>query len=136
MDDKSLYAAILGLKEPWGIERVELRLAEGEVHVWVALPPKTLWVCPECHAPAPIHDHRERQWRHLDTGQYRTLVHARIPRLACPTHGTRQLLELIRFGGDPMVGAERSLHDAEESSTVSSRISAAADRTRAQGPHA
>jgi transposase len=91
MDDKSLYAAILGLKEPWGVERVELRLAEGEVHVWVALPPKTLWVCPECHAPAPIHDHRERQWRHLDTCQYRTLVHARIPRLACPTHGTRQL---------------------------------------------
>jgi transposase len=91
MDDKSLYAAILGLKDPWGVEKVELRLGDGEVHVWVALPPDTRWVCPDCLAGAPIHDHRERQWRHLDTCQYRTLVHARIPRLSCPTHGIRQV---------------------------------------------
>lgn len=91
MDDKSLYAAILGVTEPWGVEKVELRLAAGEVHVWVALPPATLWVCPDCHAAAPMHDHRERVWRHLDTCQYRTLVHARVPRLRCPTHGTRQV---------------------------------------------
>jgi transposase len=91
MDDKSLYAAILGLKEPWGVDKVELRLNDGEVHVWVALPTDTLWVCPECLAAAPIHDHRERQWRHLDTCQYRTLVHARLPRLSCPTHGIRQV---------------------------------------------
>ncbi len=91
MDDKSLYAAILGLKEPWGVEKVELRLGAGEVHIWVALPTDTRWVCPECLAAAPIHDHRERQWRHLDTCQYRTLVHARVPRLSCPTHGIRQV---------------------------------------------
>lgn len=91
MDDKSLYAAILGVKEPWAVEKVDLRLTAGEVHVWVALPADTRWVCPECLAAAPIHDHRERVWRHLDTCQYRTLVHARVPRLACPTHGTRQL---------------------------------------------
>ncbi len=91
MDDKSLYAAILGLTEPWGVEKVELRLGDGEVHVWVALPKDTLWVCPECLAAAPIHDHRDREWRHLDTCQYRTLVHARVPRLSCPTHGIRQV---------------------------------------------
>ena len=91
MDDTSLYAAILGVKEPWSVEHVELRLAAGEVHIRVALPRDTLWVCPECHAAAPIHDHRERVWRHLDTCQYRTLVHARVTRLACPTHGTRQI---------------------------------------------
>jgi len=91
VDDKSLYAAILGVKEPWGVDKVELRLAHGEVHIWVALPPDTLWVCPECLAAAPIHDHREREWRHLDTCQYRTLVHARVPRLTCPTHGIRQV---------------------------------------------
>jgi hypothetical protein len=80
------------LKDPWGVEKVELRLAEGEVHIRVALLPKaTLWVCPECLAAAPIHDHRDRMWRHLDTCQYRTLVHARVPRLNCPTHGIRQV---------------------------------------------
>ena len=60
MDDKKLYAAILGLTEPWGVEVVELKLSEGEVHVRVALPPKTLWVCPDCLEHAPIHDHQGR----------------------------------------------------------------------------
>jgi transposase len=91
MDDKSLYAKLLGLTAPWGVEKVELRLAEGEVHVWVSLPPKELWVCPDCLERAPIHDHRERIWRHLDTFQYRTLLHARVPRLNCPTHGVKQI---------------------------------------------
>jgi transposase len=91
VDDRSLYAAILGVKDPWGVEKIELRLENGEVHIWVTLPPDTVWVCPDCLAAAPIHDHRERVWRHLDTCQYRTLVHARIPRLDCPTHGIRQV---------------------------------------------
>jgi hypothetical protein len=29
VDDKSLYAVILGVKEPWSVEKVELRLAQG-----------------------------------------------------------------------------------------------------------
>jgi transposase len=86
-----LYEAVLGLKAPWSIERVETQLQAGEVHVWVALPTNTLWVCPECGAAAPIHDHQERSWRHLDTCQFHTIVHARVPRLKCPTHGIRQL---------------------------------------------
>lgn len=86
-----LYTAVLGLKSPWSIDRVETELAAGEVHVWVALPPNTRWVCPTCLAPAPIHDHQDRSWRHLDTCQFHTIVHARVPRLNCPTHGIRQL---------------------------------------------
>jgi transposase len=91
MDDKTLYAQLLGLLPPWGVEKVELKLSEGDVHVWVALPAKELWVCPECLERAPIHDHRERTWRHLDTFQYRTILHARVPRLNCPNHGVKQI---------------------------------------------
>ncbi|OFV80017.1 MAG: hypothetical protein A2W26_01410 [Acidobacteria bacterium RBG_16_64_8] len=91
MDDRSLYAALLGLKKPWAVDRVELQREAGEVHVWVALPSRTRWVCPECLAAAPIHDHQERSWRHLDTCQFRTWIHARVPRLNCPTHGIKQL---------------------------------------------
>jgi transposase len=87
----SLYAAVLGLSSPWSVERVETKLDSGEVHVTVALPANTRWVCPECHAEAPIHDHQDRSWRHLDTCQFHTIVHARVPRLKCPTHGVRQL---------------------------------------------
>lgn len=91
MDDKTLYAKLLGLTAPWGVEHVELKLAQGEVHITVALPPEELWVCPDCLERAPIHDHRDRTWRHLDTFQYKTFLHARIPRLECPNHGVKQL---------------------------------------------
>ena len=86
-----LYEAVLGLSAPWSIAQVETKLDAGEVHVTVALPVNTRWVCPECHAEAPIHDHQERSWRHLDTCQFHTIVHARVPRLKCPAHGIRQL---------------------------------------------
>jgi transposase len=90
-DSRTLYATLLGITEPWGVELVEMKQQAGEVHVTVALPGNTRWVCPECHAAAPIHDHQDRTWRHLDTCQFKTLVHARVPRLNCPTHGIRQL---------------------------------------------
>lgn len=90
-DSGSLYAALLGLKAPWAIEDVEMKPEAGEVHIRVALPQGERWVCPECLAEAPIHDHQDRTWRHLDTCQFKTLVHARVPRLKCPTHGIRQL---------------------------------------------
>ena len=48
-------------------------------------------MCPECGEAAPIHDHKERRWRHLDTCQYRTILHARVPRLSCPKHGIKQV---------------------------------------------
>jgi transposase len=91
IDSRTLYATLLGLKAPWEITDVEMKQPPGEVHIRVALPEGTLWVCPECGSAAPIHDHQERRWRHLDTCQFPTIVHARVPRLQCPTHGIKQL---------------------------------------------
>ena len=91
IDGRTLYATLLGLKAPWEITDVELKQPPGEVHIRVALPQDTFWVCPQCNSAAPIHDHQERRWRHLDTCQYPTVVHARVPRLNCPTHGVKQL---------------------------------------------
>lgn len=88
---KALYRTILGLTDPWEIAEVELKLQEKEVHVRVAVAKETPWGCPECQERISIHDHRERRWRHLDTCQLRTIVHARIPRLRCPKHGVRQV---------------------------------------------
>jgi transposase len=37
-----------------------------------------------------LYDHQaERRWRHLDTCQYRTILHAKVPRSDCPEHGPR-----------------------------------------------
>jgi transposase len=91
MRDKDLYQTLLGLSDPWYVDRVELRLQQHEVHVWVE-DGEHSWLCPECMVVCPLYDHsEERMWRHLDTMQYTTLVHARPPRVSCDEHGVRQV---------------------------------------------
>jgi transposase len=88
MQDRQLYQQILGIVSPWFVERVELKLREGEVHVYLGHEPRARWSCPECGGECPRHDHvPERTWRHLDTCQYRTVVHAAVPRTCCAQHG-------------------------------------------------
>jgi transposase len=88
MRDTELYRHVLGLESPWEVSRVELS-AEGErIDVWVDHPRGTRWKCPECDAMLPTYDHAdEREWRHLDTCQFLTYLHARTPRVDCPEHG-------------------------------------------------
>jgi transposase len=88
MDDKRLYQQILGLGEPWVVDRVELDLAEGRVDVFVTHSATATWRCPHCLKVCALHDHAaERSWRHLDTCQLRTFLHARTPRVDCDEHG-------------------------------------------------
>ena len=90
MQDRELYRQILGIEAPWLVERVELKLAEGEVHVYLEHREIASWPCPECGAGCQLYDHQEeRRWRHLDTCQYQTILHARPPRTKCGEHGVR-----------------------------------------------
>jgi transposase len=89
MHDVDLYARLLGLDKPWKVSNVELKLEELEVHVYVEHGDHA-WRCPECEAECPLYDHnQERTWRHLDTMQYVTLLHAMPPRVRCETHGVK-----------------------------------------------
>ena len=90
MQDHELYRRILGIEAPWQVERVELQLQQGEVHVYLAHQNNPEWACAECGALGPLYDHQpEREWRHLDTCQYRTILHAAPPRTQCSEHGVR-----------------------------------------------
>lgn len=90
MQDHQLYQQILGISSPWHVEQVELKPEEAEVHVYLGHADRFDWKCPECGADCPLHDHQpERVWRHLDTCQYRTLLHAEVPRTVCAEHGVR-----------------------------------------------
>lgn len=72
------------------MERVELKLEQGEVHLYLAHTEGTRWKCPECGTEWGLYDHQpERSWRHLDTCQYKTIVHAEPPRSNCEKHGPR-----------------------------------------------
>lgn len=88
MQDHKLYEQILGIQSPWYVDRVELKLEYGQVHVHLNHDGGAVWQCPECGQTCPLHDHTDsRTWRHLDTCQYQTLLHAATPRTNCPEHG-------------------------------------------------
>jgi transposase len=90
MQDRELYRQILGIDTPWFVEGVELKLEEGEVHVHLGHQEVAGWPCPECGADCRLYDHQsERRWRHLDTCQYQTILHAKPPRIECGEHGVR-----------------------------------------------
>ena len=92
MQDTALYQYLLGLNSPWTVSRVELNVKRQCVEVWAAHPEGALWACPKCAQELPLYDHaEERTWRHLDSCQYETHLHARIPRVQCGEHGVVQV---------------------------------------------
>jgi transposase len=90
MQDCELYRRILGIEAPWYVDSVELKLEVGEIHVRLAHHEMIDWPCSECGTACKLYDHQpERQWRHLDTCQYQTILHAEPPRSECSNHGVR-----------------------------------------------
>ncbi len=78
MRDRDLYARILGLSEPWHVSDVHLDPKAGTVDVFVEH--RGQCRCPTCGKACPGYDVRRRQWRHLDTCRFRTILTADVPR--------------------------------------------------------
>jgi len=92
MKDTELYRYVLGLEEPWDVERVKLDVLNQRIDVWAVHSEGMRWPCPECGEMLSIYDHTlERVWRHLDTCQFKTFLHARVPRVKCQDHGVKQV---------------------------------------------
>jgi transposase len=70
--------------------RGRTKTESGEVHVYLRHHDMIQWPCPECGAACKLYDHQpERQWRHLDTCQFQTILHAAPRRSECSEHGVR-----------------------------------------------
>ena len=82
-----MYEQLLGLESPWRVQDVDLQLALGQVVIHVEADSQT-WACPLCQTRMHVHDYSEREWRHLDTCQFKTIIRARVPRVQCKEHGT------------------------------------------------
>jgi transposase len=62
------------------------------VEVYLSHDRGTRFACPKCRQACPVYDHlAERQWRHLDSCHFRTVLHAQPPRIECPQDGVRQV---------------------------------------------
>lgn len=92
MESVELYRQLLGLRAPWTVDRVELDVAKQHVEVHVGHTAGQRFSCPECGKELAVYDHTaERVWRHLDSCQFLTYLHAKPPRVSCPEHGVRQV---------------------------------------------
>jgi transposase len=92
MHDTELYRHLLGLESPWTVARVEVSVKGQRIDVWAQHAENARWACPECKTQLALYDHaEERSWRHLDSCQFQTFLHAKVPRIDCPTHGVRQV---------------------------------------------
>lgn len=87
MADKELLTALLHLREPWYIARIDVEVAKEEAHVTVSHHHGRL-PCPACGQACLVEDHSdERIIRHLDLWQAKTFIHVDVPRTRCAEHG-------------------------------------------------
>ena len=92
MESNELYQQILGLQSPWFISDVKLDTTAEQIELRVEHPRGTKFCCPECDQSFACYDHvDERQWRPLDSCQYKTILRVSTPRVKCPDHGVKQV---------------------------------------------
>jgi transposase len=93
MKDTVFYEQVLGLKAPWTVKHVDLCLKAQKVTIEVELDRKQVWADPTNEqARAHIHGWTTREWRHLDTCQFQTVIKACVPQLK---YSNGQVQELV-----------------------------------------
>lgn len=92
MQDLELFRAALGLPEPWRVIRTDFDPKAKRLDLYLEFARGARFGCPEQdEASCPVHDTEDKTWRHLDFFQHQAYLHARVPRISCPTHGVRQV---------------------------------------------
>jgi transposase len=94
MSDETLeefYAKLLGIEDPWTVEKVIRDSISREVLVKVTQVDPSVGHCPICNKELAVHDSRTRRWRHLDSCNHKTIIEADLSRVNCPEHGVHQV---------------------------------------------
>ena len=93
MRDIGVFSKLLNLQTPWLVDRISLDPEERHLDVWLAHRCNASFTCATCGTRSPLYDHvPPRSWRHLDHGDCRTWLHARLPRVNCREHGIQRVL--------------------------------------------
>jgi transposase len=91
MNEKDIFKKIIGVVAPWEISKIEIDDTRKRVDVYLEYS-KVKGKCPECKKSVPLYDEREeRVWRHLDSCEYQTYLHCRMPRSNCDEHGIKTM---------------------------------------------
>ena len=80
-------ATLLGLGSEWRVTKVELNVLGRRLDIFLEYATDAA-ICPVCGKLGSVYDQQpERVWRHLDTMQFETLIHAKTPRVRCADRG-------------------------------------------------
>jgi transposase len=91
MKELDIFQAALGLGEEWMVVKTDFNAQERRLDIYLDFTPGTLFPCPACNQPSKAYDTTERTWQHLNFFQHTTYIHARLPRVDCPTDGIKQI---------------------------------------------
>jgi transposase len=92
MHDLGLFSAALGLVEPWEVVDVRFDRERRRLDLRVDFAKGARFPCPECGAAGcGVHDTERLTWRHLNFFEHEAYLSARVPRVICSEHGTRQV---------------------------------------------
>src|SRR5271170_6882031 len=92
MRDTELFEAALGLSSPWVVLRSEFDPDQKQLDLLIGFARGSRFACPACGGEGcGVHDVREREWRHLNFFQHKTVLKASIPRVSCDNCGVKQV---------------------------------------------
>jgi len=88
MEITNFYRRILGIELPWQISNAKIDSSDKSVNLTLSHEKGSKFPCKHCQKLCSIHDHGKlRTWRHLDTCDHYTYLHASVPRVNCSEHG-------------------------------------------------
>ena len=88
MDLKAFYHQLLQLNSYWAISSVDLDAKTKRIDLYLNHDIQSKFPCPQCGLLCGVYDHNSsRCWRHLDTCDYFTYLHACLPRISCTNCG-------------------------------------------------
>ncbi|WP_420901976.1 transposase family protein [Paenibacillus dendritiformis] len=78
-----MFNVALQLDEPWKLTHIEFDDQEQAWHLHLDFERGAVFACPRCSAECKAYDSEIKHWRHLDFWDWKTFMHARMPRVKC-----------------------------------------------------
>lgn len=78
-----MFKVALELEHPWELKDIEFDDQDQAWHLFLDFERGTEFACPHCGTPSKAYDADKKSWRHLDFWNWKTYIHARVPRANC-----------------------------------------------------
>jgi len=91
MNDLSIFQAALGLGKEWFVTKTEFDAENKRLDIYLDFERGSKFTCPVCETECGAYDAKQQTWQHLNFFQYKTYLHAWVPRISCKDHGVKQI---------------------------------------------